>query len=638
MNPRINLFAALLPTLFTLSANAEQSAQLESVLVTATRTETRINSILSDITVVSREEIQSAPQTSLPELLATLPGIQVANAGGRGSSNSLFIRGTNSEHAVVLVDGQRVSSATLGTTSLEHIPLELIDHIEVVRGPASSLYGADAIGGVIQVFTKRGEGAPAPSLSLAYGRYNTTIGSAGYGGKIGDTRFDIRAGWEDSQGFSTYRNAVGGMYDPYNPDKDAYQNTNLSANVSHRISNTLELGAQVLKISAEKHFDQANCDSFYSSCTATYNNRLRQDLDSYSGFVRVKPADFWSSQLKIGQSRDRQRSWRLDPSTSSEFVDRFTTTQDQASWQNDFSFGQAGKLLAAYDWRNERVDSTQTFTAHSRATNALVLGYQGWFGAHSLQTSARRDDIEGFDPHTSSSLAYGYEIVDGLRARASVGRAFHVPTFNQLYWPADPIFYFKGNPNLRVERAYNREAGLSFERGNTQAGMSVFYNKVNDLINFASVPFPGLSSYENVGRATLKGISLTYAQTLGSWRLRSGFDYLDARDDNTGKALQKRVPRTANVDLSYRQASWEAGVQILGYSGHFNDNANSQWLGGYALTNLYATYRLQGNWSVFARGNNVLDRKYVAVRDPNNGNDYSVPGASLFVGIRYEPK
>ncbi len=639
MRPRLTILAVLLPTLFVSAAHAQQLAILDPVVVTATRTETRANSLLSDVTVFSREDIQAAPQATLPELLGTLPGVQFVSTGGVGASGSLFIRGTNSEHSVILVDGQRISSATLGTTAIEHIPLELVERIEVVRGPVSSLYGADAIGGVIQIFTRRGEGAPTPSLSLGYGRYNTTAGSAGYGGSIGGTRFDIRAGWEHSQAFSTYRNAVGGSFDPFNRDRDPYRNENLSAQISHRVGGALELGAQILHVNAQKHFDAANCDAFFITCTAAYDNRLRQELVSYSGFVRVKPVDSWTSLLKVGQSRDRLRSWRLDPSVPGEFVDRFTTTQDQVSWQNDFSLGKAGKLMAAYDWRNERVGSTQPFTVHSRGNNALVLGYQGWFGPHSLQVSARRDDIERFEPRTSSSLAYGYEIATGLRGRAALGRAYHVPTFNQLYWPADPINFFQGNPNLRVERGFNRELGLNYEHGNTQVGLSAYYNRVTDLLNFVpALSFPFLGQYENIGRATLKGASLTYSQTLGNWHLRSGFDYLSAKDDGTDKALQRRVPRTANLEISYRLAAWETGVQVLGYSGHFNNNGNTQWLGGYGLTNVYATYRLSGGWSIFGKANNVFDRKYVALRDAFNGNDYSVPGASLFVGLRYQPK
>jgi len=640
MHPRLKPLAALLPLMIGTQANAAMElAALDTVLVTATRSATRTDAVLSDVTIITEQEIRESHQTTLPELLGTQPGIQFRSNGGPGASGSFFIRGTNSEHSLILVDGQRISSATLGTTAIEHIPLSAVERIEIVRGPASSLYGADAIGGVIQIFTRRGNGAPAPYFSLSYGRYNTTDITGGYGGQIGDTRFDINAGLEDSDAFSTYRNAVGGSFDPFNPDRDGYQNINLNGQLSHRFTDKLEVGAQFFHVNAKKHFDSVNCDVFFSTCTSNYDNRSRQVLDSYAAYVRVKPLDQWTSELKLGQSHDGLRSWRLDPSIPAEFVDRFATTQDQAVWENQISLGPWGKVLAAYDWRNEHVDSTQHFTTDSRRQNAVVGGYQGWYGAHSIQLSIRRDDISGFEPRTSSSIAYGYEIVDGLRARVSAGRAFHVPTFNQLFWPADPINFFQGNPNLKVERAFNREAGLAYEKGGTQAGLTYFYNRVTDLLNFVpAFTFPFLGQYENIGKATLKGVSTFATQKMNNWTFRGSYDFLNAKNDDTGLDLQRRVPQSANISVDYRQGDWNGGVQVLAYSAHYNDSANTQRLGAYALTNVYASRALEGAWSVFGRVNNLFDRKYTEVRDPFNGNDYSTPGISLFVGIRYAPK
>lgn len=637
MKFRYHPIAAALAATFVLPAVAE-TTDLAPVLVTATRTATRVDSVLSDVTVISGEELRNSGQTTLPEVLGMTPGLQFVSNGGRGASGSLFIRGTNAAHAVVLVDGQRISSATLGTTALEHIPLEQLDRIEIVRGPASSLYGADAIGGVVQIFTHRGEGRPAPSFALGYGRYDTVTGSLGYGGRVGDTAFDIRAGWENSGGFSTLRNGTSAFSNAYNADRDPYENNNLNASLSHRISDAFEVGAQALRIRGRKSFDSANCDAAFTTCTPNYDNRLTQDLDSYSAYLKVKPTSGWTSQLRLGQSEDASVNRRLDPSVPVVVRDRYKTTQDQASWENDISLGQAGKVLAAYEWREERVSSTQPFTVNSRNYSAVVLGYQGWYGPHSVQASVRRDDISRFDPQTSSSLAYGYQILPSLRARAAVGRAYHVPTFNELYWPVDYANFFRGNPDLKTEKAFNREVGLNYERGATQAGLTLYYNRVTDLLNYvAGGPPTWMGQYENIGKATLKGATLTFAQRLGNWNFRSGFDYLDAKDDVTGLALQRRVPRSANVELSHNQGPLQTGVQVLGYAGAYNDTANSEKLGGYALTNVFANYKLDGGWSVLGRVNNLFDRKYVVIRD-FNGSDYSVPGASLFVGVRYQPK
>lgn len=639
MHSYLKPLAALLPFIFIAPSHAvEQLAALDPILITATRTATRTDEVLSDVTVVTEAEIRNAPQTNLPEFLGTLPGVQFTSNGGLGASGTLSLRGANSEHSVILIDGLRVSSATLGTTAIEHIPMSQVERIEVVRGPVSSLYGADAIGGVIQIFTRRGSGTPAPYFSLGFGRYNTSEITAGYGGQIGNTRFNINAGFEDSDALSTYRNPVGGGFDPYNSDRDPYRNLNFNTQVSHALSDTLEVGAQALHITARKHFDSANCDAAYN-CTANYDNRSRQVLEAYSGHVRFKPSSFWISEIRLGQSRDSQQSWRLDPSLPAEIVDRYQTTQEQASWENHLSLGRWGKLLAALDWRNERISSTQPLTTTSRRSSAVIGGYQGSFGSNSVQLSLRRDDITGFDPRTSSSFAYGYQLSDQLRARFALGRAFHVPTFNQLYWPVDPANYFQGNPNLKVERAFNRELGLNYERGGTKAGVTYFYNKVSDLLNYVSPSsFPYIGQYENVGQATLKGGSITASQTLGNWTFSGIYNYLNAKDDVSGRYLQRRIPHTGQFTVDYRAGRLTTGVQLQAYSDHFNNNTNSQHLGGYALINLYANWQLEGAWSAFAKINNLLDRTYTTARDPLNGNDYSTPGISAFVGIRYQPK
>ena len=613
--------------------------QFAAVVVTATRIPTRTSEVLSDISVIEREDIERAGNASLPDLLKTLPGVQTTSSGGPGASGTLSLRGTNSTHALVLVDGQRISSATLGTTAIEHLPLEQIERIEILRGPAASLYGSDAIGGVIQIFTRHGEGAPTPTLFFGAGRYGTVVSSAAYGGRSGDTRFHVQIGQERSTGFSDIKEAKGGSFDMYHPDRDGYDNRNVSASLSQRVSSNLKIGADYLNVRGAKHFDSTSCDTTWTVCTPNFDSRLVQTLDSASMHAEYRISPAWQTSLRLGQSSDRMTNWQFDPVGSIVTQPQFDTRQNQVSWQNDIALP-VGKLIAAADWRNVRVASSQTLIANAQTTRALILGYQGWFGKHSLQASARRDDISGLGGHDTGSLAYGYRFAERWVARASIGTAFHAPTFNDLYWPLDLVNFYQGNPALKPEQARNREVGLSYEGSGTSASVTFYRNAVSNLIDFVSGTAPTfIGTMGNIGQATIKGASFQYQRHAGAWDWKAAYDVLSARDDTTGRMLQRRAPRTASFEVRRRFDSFDLGAQLTATGRRFNDRANLQTLGGYGLVNVDSGYNIDKDWSVQAKLSNLFDKNYVAVQSTLNPfNDYAVAGRSLFIGLRYSPK
>jgi vitamin B12 transporter len=613
--------------------------QFAAVVVTATRIPTRTSEVLSDISVIEREDIERAGNASLPDLLKTLPGVQTTSSGGPGASGTLSLRGTNSTHALVLVDGQRISSATLGTTAIEHLPLEQIERIEILRGPAASLYGSDAIGGVIQIFTRHGEGAPTPTLFFGAGRYGTVVSSAAYGGRSGDTRFHVQIGQERSTGFSDIKEAKSGSFDMYHPDRDGYDNRNVSASLSQRVSSNLKIGADYLNVRGAKHFDSTSCDTTWTVCTPNFDSRLVQTLDSASMHAEYRISPVWQTSLRLGQSSDRMTNWQFDPVGSIVTQPQFDTRQNQVSWQNDIALP-VGKLIAAADWRNVRVASSQTLIANAQTTRALILGYQGWFGKHSLQASARRDDISGLGGHDTGSLAYGYRFAERWVARASIGTAFHAPTFNDLYWPLDLVNFYQGNPALKPEQARNREVGLSYEGSGTSASITFYRNAVSNLIDFVSGTAPTfIGTMGNIGQATIKGASFQYQRHAGAWDWKAAYDVLSARDDTTGRMLQRRAPRTASFEVRRRFDSFDLGAQLTATGRRFNDRANLQTLGGYGLVNVDSGYNIDKDWSVQAKLSNLFDKNYVAVQSTLNPfNDYAVAGRSLFIGLRYSPK
>lgn len=644
MNIRLSAAAVAVAGLFPLSSQSAVAGdvaepQLGTVVVTATRIPTRTSDVLSDVTLVEREDIERVGGATLPELLGNLPGVQVTTNGGRGASGSLSIHGSNSNHVLVLIDGLRVSSATLGTTAIEHIPLEQIERIEVLRGAASSLYGADAVGGVIQIFTRGGADTAGPSLSVGAGRYGTASASAGYGARTEATRYNVLVAGEHSDGFGSIRAPNGGSIDPFNPDRDPYDNFSVTASVSHKLSSELEVGANLMHINAEKHFDAANCDAAFTLCSADFDNRMRSRLQSVGANAKYRVLPTWTSSLRVAQSQDRSFNWLFDPVSTAVSRERFDTRQDQAAWENEVDV-LGGKLLGSAEWRKEKVFATKDFVHSDRTTESLVLGYQRWFGNHSIQTSGRVDDISRQGTHRNGAFAYGYRFADGWMARASIASAYHAPTFNDLFWPLDQVNFFQGNPDLKPERARNREVGISYDKGAVTAGLTLYYNKVTDLIDFANGAAPSfIGTMANVSSATLKGATFHYGMRRGPWSWKVALDGLNARNDETGNLLQRRAPRTGSVEVRREFSGFDVGAQITGTGTRYNDRANTQTLGGYTLVNLDANVQLNKDWSLQGRINNLFDRDYVLVRTtfaPTS--DYVVPGRFLFVGVRYAPR
>jgi vitamin B12 transporter len=353
--------------------------------------------------------------------------------------------------------------------------------------------------------------------------------------------------------------------------------------------------------------------------------------------------------FRLGQSSDETSSPSFDPVTGVSSGNVNKTTQNQFSWQNDVRTA-IGLFMASADFRVEKVAATAAFSVTNRTSRSLVAGYQGNFGAHSLQASGRIDDISRLGSHRSGTLAYGYELSPHWRARASAGTAFHAPTFADLYWPADPVFLYTGNPNLKPERARNKELGLAYTADDAQASLTHFRNRVGDLLDFVFVPWPGYSYMGNVSSATLKGTEFQASYAPGSWTLRGNYSLLHARNDLNGRMLQGRAARTGMIEVRRRFEALDLGAQVQGASSRFNDSANGTLLGGYALLNLDARYRIGQGWSLLAKVNNVLDRRYELKRMDASYFDFTTfttqslfnrvntPGANLFVALRYAPK
>lgn len=596
-NPQWTAIALAVASSFSTFSHAAD----EAVVVTATRQQQRANDLLADVSSISRDDIEQSGASSLAEILARQPGLQMASNGGAGKTSSIFIRGAEARHTLVLVDGLRVNSATLGTTALEDIPLSQIERVEILRGPASSLYGADAIGGVIQIFTRQGSGTPRLDAYAGYGSFNSKEVSAGYGGQIDAWQFSLRAGQSQTDGFSAVADRSK-QPNYYQADADAYRNRNASASLAYKLSRDHELGAKLLVSSGENHYD-----GFKTSFDSHSDNRIA----SYSVYSRDRITAHWQSSLRFGRSSDELNDFG---SATSRAIIR--TDQDQWSWQNDLDLP-LGRALLAVESLEQKVSGSTAYKVATRNIHSLLAGWTGNLAEHRFQLNVRRDDNSQFGVRSTGSAAYGYQFNEQWRGHASYGTAYNAPTFNQLYYPN------YGVANLRPEFAHNQELGLDWESGRQSVSLVYFDNRITDLIDVTP---------SNVNRAEIKGWSLGYRAHNGSWRFSANLDLQTPRDAASGRHLARRADQQLNLALDKTWGALKLGLEIQSVGRRFDDVANSHLMGGYSLLNLNARYPVSRDWSLEVRGNNLTDRKYETAWG------FGTAGANIFAGMRYSPQ
>ncbi|MCK9389649.1 MAG: TonB-dependent receptor [Sulfuritalea sp.] len=579
---------------------------LAAVVVTATRQATRINEVIADVTLIDRESIEQAGSSTIGELLARQPGLQVVSTGGPGAATTVFIRGANSGHTLLLVDGQRFGSSTTGQPAFETIPLSHIERIEILRGPAGAVYGADAIGGVIQIFTRRGEGVPSFDAYAGVGSQGTVEGTAGFSGSKDGLSFSVRGGSYRTLGFD----ALGTP-----PDRDGFHQNHVSASVGLKLNGGGDVAGNLFQSSGVNKYDAGT----------PFDNRINKKAGVY-GLSWTQPVTAnWTSTVRAGQSVDDAAT--IDPTNPSVII----TKNDQFVWQNDIRLP-VGKALLAYEMLREGVTSTlSALTVDHRRTDSLLAGWTGSFSNHRIQINARHDDSTQYGKRNTGSVSYGYQFSPDWRGYIASGRGFKAPTFNDLYFPLmcfPPFGCFGGNPNLRPEQARNREAGLTWERGQSRIGIVRFDNKISDLIVWTAQPF-------NVGNASLRGTTLSYDLNTASWQAGLSYTGQEARDDATGLPLFRRADRQLAARLAWTGSGWRIGTELqsVGRRDDFDFTNNVRVkLGGYSIVNAFMHHTLSHEWTLEARANNLGGRKY------QQALNFAAPTATLFVGFRYAPK
>ncbi|MCW3480288.1 TonB-dependent receptor [Neisseriaceae bacterium JH1-16] len=593
------------------------------VVVTATRQAQPLSKTLSDVTVINRDEIEQVGADSLATLLARQPGVQISNSGGAGKTTSVYLRGANANQTLVLVDGVRIVSATFGTTSIQSIPLEQIDHIEIVRGPASSLYGADAIGGVIQIFTKQGEGPASFTANFGVGDRGTLQAGVGVSGKTGNTAYALSVSQDQTRGFS----ASNANNPSFNPDRDGDANTAYSANVTQSWA-----PGQDLTVRLFQSFDRSDFDNF-GNTNPNLQDVVKTRLTGQSVESKNALSDAWASTVRYARSQDRSETF-----TGGNFAQHdslFTTTQDDWLWQNDVKTG-IGSFLAGASYTRQKVESSQPLDRTSRYEKAAFAGYQGEFGRNLLQASVRHDDDSQFGGKTTGQASYGFKLDGGWLLRAGYGTGFKAPTFNDLFYPFISFAPFpgsySGNPNLKPETSHNGEVEARWSGRGSHASLVAFRNRIDNLIDLVTDGAGNITSV-NVNRANIDGVTLTAGTSI--WYgidLNGTATFQNPENLETGKWLNRRARQTATASASRAFGPVTLGVEWQAVGRRFDDPDNLVPLHGYAVANLFANYEVSRDWSLNARVNNVANRDYELVRGYNTG------GLGWFLGARYAPK
>ncbi len=603
------LVAATLSTTSSAEEAAPKPFPLEPVVVTAARAAQPIDEALADVTVIGADEIARSGVQSLAALLQRQPGVEIVQNGGPGSVSGALLRGANRGQTLVLIDGLRAGSGSDGATSLEAIPLDQIERIEILRGPASSLYGADAIGGVIQVFTKRAQSAGmVPNATVGYGTYNTGALAAGIAGTTGPLRYSVQAGARQSDGFNAIVNPDNSSY---NPDRDGYSTANATASGTWTWGAGQELAAQYFYNRLNAQYDGS----------AGFDDRTITTVETWSVTSRNKLSDHWTSALTAGEGIDdsvSQTAFGAFP---------FRTTQQQYFWQNDFVVPE-GSLGVILERREEHLETSPAFAVDERNTNSATGVYQLRRDAFSLQANVRYDDSNQYGAKTTGGLALGYVLSPTWRITAGANTGFKAPSFNDLYYPGF------SNPALVPEMSKNAEIGAywsgKYADVSLQARAIGYRNRVSDLIVFECdanfVCLPG-----NVAAATLEGVTMGLDLSWRETRVVASLDLQDPTDDATGKLLPRRAREHGAIRVLQPAGPVQLGIEFVASSRRYDDAADVRALGGYGIVNLTLEWPFAKGLSLFVRGDNIFNKNYQLAAD------YSTGGATVYAALRWQP-
>ncbi|WP_160089310.1 TonB-dependent receptor domain-containing protein [Pseudomonas sp. 9AZ] len=619
---RLALVVALMP----LAAHADP-LELQPLVVTSGRHAEPVQQTTAATTVFTRKDIERLQVRSVAELLERVPGVSISRTGGAGSQTGLFVRGTSTAQTLVLVDGQRISAASSGTSSLEFLSPEQIERVEVVRGARSALYGSDAIAGVVQIFTRQGSGdGLKPYVRLGVGSNQTFERSLGVSGGDAQTRFNLGAALDETQGIDATRDNFGA-----NGDDDAYRNKSLSLNLSHRFNDDLKIGFSALDQRGQSEFE----DIFGTSLPTT-----DFQLSSLSSFIDANVSDAWNSRLEIGHSEDKRDTGNDQPDASADAFYSFSTYRDSVNWVNTLALNDHHQVLLGADWYEDRLRSDTDFVEDSRWNQAAFIQHRYNAEYFSTELGLRHDKNQQFGSKNTWNTALTVPLNDDNNVILSYSEGFRAPTFNDLYYPdlCYPGFgcFTSANPELSPETSKSYEAQWRSRFSETSAlELSLYRIDLQDAIVLDQNDIP-----QNVQTARINGFEAALQQELFGWQGNLALALIDPRDRDTGHTLARRAKRTLSLDLDRPFGEFALGVSWRALSGRYDDAANTRELSGYGLISLRGKWQATEEVAFDLKLNNLFDKDYAeATYKTSNGRfGYNSEGRTALFAVTWTPE
>ncbi len=583
---------------------------LDQIVVTASRTAQTEGATLAPITVITRARIEQLQPSSLQALLNDTPGMAIANSGGPGKATSVFLRGTNATHVLVLVDGVRVGNVTAGTTPIQDIPVDQIQRIEIVRGPFSSLYGSGAVGGVIQIFLRHTPGSFVPNANVGYGSYAHWKTGAGFSAAGNHGWLSVQGSAEHTDGIQACRLGAGELGVACFadlPGRDGFSSHGLTLNGAYQFNPEWSADAIAFATRGRNHY------------AGTFSNNDGYTTQVLGSQLHYQPSQNVKLSLRVGQSADFDSDY-----FNTQYADTFNTRRTLGSLVADLAAG-GGLLTTGVDWQRDAIASSTAYTVDLRTNRALFAQWQRTFGAQSLQASVRRDRNSQFGGATTGSVLWGWNFARDLRLSASWGTAFRAPTFNDLYYPGF------SNPDLRPEHSRNFGIGL---RGTPAWGhwsVNVYRNRIRDAIALNPLFVP-----ENIEQVRITGLEGVIGGKLAGWDLRATATVMQDRDVTPGGAdagheVPRQPRRSARFDADRGFGRFSLGASEYVNAAAWDNLANTHRMGGYVLTNLRAGWRFAHAWQLQLALNNVFNHDYETVYY------YNQPGRNWMLTLRWQP-
>ena len=584
-----------IPLIIPCTIQAKDEVSLQSVVVTASRIAESVATSSAAITIISRQQIEASTATSLPEILSQQSGIDFSFSGGFGKNASMNIRGTSNKHVVTLIDGIKMGSATTGTTPFQHFPLDQIERIEIVKGARSGLYGADAIGGVIQIFTRKGVSGFSKNALVETGTHNTHRLSAGFHSGSESTQFSLQYAHNQSDNISA---RVG-----TNPDKDGYDNTSISIGFDHDMNKNLTAGVTFFQAEGNTEFDP-----FISTTDTNDTDFLQQTM---AASLNWTPNDVWTSKLTIGQSRDKGQTHTngLDDGL-------FNTMQNSISIQNDYTLNDHNTLVFGIDLTRDQVISSTNYTIDKRRNEGVFIQLLSEFFGNNFNLAIRSDDNDSFGEKTTGNVGWSRPFAKNWSLLANYGTAFKAPSFNDLFFPSTA--FFASNPNLKPESSETVEIGIKANYNKINWNANMYQTEIKNLISFVTSPTTFFTNMVNVGKSKITGIETGLDITMGRWMLQTNISILNPENESTGKKLRRRASKFANVRLVGKLNKFIVHASVQASGRRFEDAENDQKLAGFALVNLRLDYKFTKHLTVSSKVNNVGNKKYQTVRNFNS--------------------